>query len=132
MKVKPGVRARPRRITRSWVIEILTFLTVRRSSRLQVCYSDCLVDEPVVSIVTPSFNHARFIRATIESVLSQNYPHIEYIVMDGGSRDETASIARDYASRLTFIAEPDRGQSHAINKGFKRVSGSILFWLNSD
>lgn len=86
----------------------------------------------MVSIVTPSFNHARFIRATIESVLAQDYRNIEYIVMDGGSRDETAGIVRDYGSRLTFISEPDRGQSHAINKGFRRAHGSILFWLNSD
>jgi len=90
------------------------------------------VPAPLVSIVTPSFNHARFIRATIESVLSQDYPRIEYIVMDGGSGDETASIVRDYSSRLTWVSEPDRGQSHAINKGFSRSRGSILFWLNSD
>jgi glycosyltransferase involved in cell wall biosynthesis len=87
---------------------------------------------PVVSIVTPSYNHGRFIRTTIESVLAQDYPHIEYIVMDGGSTDETASVVQDYASRLQFISEPDRGQSHAINKGFRQSRGSILFWLNSD
>lgn len=87
---------------------------------------------PIVTIVTPSFDQGRFIRATIESVLSQDYPHIEYIVMDGGSTDETASVVRDYSSRLTFISERDRGQSHAINKGFERAKGSILAWLNSD
>lgn len=90
------------------------------------------MSQPLVSIVTPSFNHGRFIRATIESVLAQDYPNLEYIVMDGGSIDETAGVVRDYASRLRFISEPDRGQSHAINKGFRMARGSILFWLNSD
>jgi glycosyltransferase involved in cell wall biosynthesis len=90
------------------------------------------VPGPLVSIVTPSLNQGRFIRQTIESVLAQDYPHIEYVVIDGGSTDETASVARDYASRARFVCEPDRGQSHAINKGFKMARGSILFWLNSD
>lgn len=87
---------------------------------------------PLVSVVTPSYNQGKFIRATIESVLSQDYPHLEYIVMDGGSTDETASVVKDYASRLTFISERDRGQSHAINKGFRMARGTILSWLNSD
>lgn len=87
---------------------------------------------PLVTVVTPSLNQGRFIRATIESVLSQDYRNIEYIVMDGGSSDETASVIADYASRLTFISEKDRGQSHAINKGFQRATGRILAWLNSD
>ena len=90
------------------------------------------MDQPLVSIITPSFNQGRFIRATIESVLSQDYPNIEYIVMDGASTDETASIVKEYASRLTFISENDRGQSHAINKGFRMARGDILAWLNSD
>lgn len=87
---------------------------------------------PTVTIVTPSYNQGHFIRATIESVLSQDYPHVEYIIMDGGSTDQTASVAREYSSRLTFISEKDRGQSHAINKGFQMASGSIVAWLNSD
>lgn len=87
---------------------------------------------PLVTIVTPSYNQGRFIRQTIESVLNQDYPHIEYIVMDGGSTDETATIAGDYSSRLTFISERDRGQSHAINKGFQMGRGSIVAWINSD
>jgi hypothetical protein len=87
---------------------------------------------PLVTVVTPSYNQGRFIRATIESVLSQNYPHIEYIVMDGGSTDETAAVVKDYASRLRFISEKDRGQSHAINKGFQMAAGTVLAWLNSD
>lgn len=87
---------------------------------------------PLVTVVTPSYNQARYIRATIESVLSQDYPNIEYIVMDGGSTDGTAAVVKDYASRLTFISEKDRGQSHAINKGFLLARGGILSWLNSD
>jgi len=87
---------------------------------------------PRVTVVTPSFNQAGFIRQTIESVLSQDYPHIEYIVMDGGSTDGTAAIASEYASRLRFISERDDGQAHAINKGFRMASGDIVAWLNSD
>jgi hypothetical protein len=87
---------------------------------------------PLFSVVTPSFNQGRFIRATIESVLSQDYPNVEYIIMDGGSTDETASVVKDYASRVTFISEKDRGQTHAINKGFRMARGNILSWLNSD
>ena len=88
--------------------------------------------QPLVTIVTPSFNQGHFIRATIESVLSQDYTNIEYIVMDGGSKDATAAVAAEYASRLKFIQEKDRGQSHAINKGFQMAQGQIVSWLNSD
>lgn len=87
---------------------------------------------PLVTIVTPSFNQGRFIRATIESVLSQDYPHIEYIVMDGGSTDNTANVVREYAGRLIWVSEKDRGQAHAINKGFRMAKGEIVAWLNSD
>ncbi|MBI3280997.1 MAG: glycosyltransferase, partial [Acidobacteria bacterium] len=87
---------------------------------------------PLVTIVTPSYNQGRFIRATIETVLAQDYPHLEYIIMDGGSTDATPAIAAEYASRLSFFSEKDRGQSHAINKGFQRAKGEIVAWLNSD
>jgi glycosyltransferase involved in cell wall biosynthesis len=87
---------------------------------------------PTVTIVTPSYNQGHFIRATIESVLSQDYPHLEYIVMDGGSTDQTAAIVAEYGSRLRWISEKDRGQSHAINKGFSMARGEIVGWLNSD
>jgi glycosyltransferase involved in cell wall biosynthesis len=90
------------------------------------------VEHPLVSIVTPSFNQGRFIRATIESVFAQDYPDIEYIVMDGGSSDSTAEIVAEYGDRLTWISEPDRGQAHAINKGFQRARGEIVAWINSD
>ncbi len=88
--------------------------------------------EPLVTIVTPSFNQGRFIRETIESVLTQDYPHVEYIIMDGASTDETADVVRPYLDRVRFISEPDRGQSHAINKGFALARGEIVAWLNSD
>jgi glycosyltransferase involved in cell wall biosynthesis len=87
---------------------------------------------PLVTIVTPSFNQGRFIAATIESVLSQDYPSLEYLIVDGASTDETAAVAARFEGRLTFISEPDRGQSDAINKGFRLARGEIVAWLNSD
>ena len=87
---------------------------------------------PLVTVVTPSFNQAQYIRGTIESVLSQDYPHLEYIIMDGGSTDNTAAVVKEYSSRLTWISERDKGQSDAINKGFRRARGQIVSWLNSD
>lgn len=89
-------------------------------------------DLPLVTVVTPSFNQAKFIRATIESVLSQDYPNIEYIIMDGGSTDGTSAVVAPYTDRLRFISEKDRGQGDAINKGFQMASGSIVAYLNSD
>jgi glycosyltransferase involved in cell wall biosynthesis len=88
--------------------------------------------KPLVTIVTPSFNQGRFLRGTIDSVLSQDYPRIEYIVMDGGSTDESKAIAGEYGDRLVWISEKDRGQAHAINKGFRMAKGEIVAWLNSD
>ena len=88
---------------------------------------------PRVSIVTPSYNQAQFIEQTLRSVLLQGYPDLEYIVMDGGSSDGSAEIIEKYAPWLThWESEKDRGQSHAINKGFERTSGEIIAWLNSD
>ncbi len=86
----------------------------------------------MVSIVTPSFNQGRFIQETIESVLSQDYSPVEYLVIDGGSTDETLDILKQYGSRFYWVSEKDRGQSNAINKGWNRASGEILAWLNSD
>ncbi|MCP5120419.1 MAG: glycosyltransferase, partial [bacterium] len=87
---------------------------------------------PLVTVVTPSLNQGRFLRATIESVLRQDHGGVEYLIMDGGSTDETAAIAAEYSSRLGFVSEPDRGQADAINKGFRRARGEIVAWLNSD
>ena len=88
---------------------------------------------PRINIVTPSYNQGRFIEGTIRSVLLQGYPNLEYIVIDGGSADGTTDVLRKYEPWLTYwVSEPDRGQSHAVNKGFKLASGEIAAWLNSD
>lgn len=87
---------------------------------------------PVVSIVTPSFNQGDFIRATIDSVLEQDYPHIDYRVIDGGSTDDTIEILKSYGDRLQWVSEKDRGQAHAINKGMSLARGEIRAYLNSD
>jgi len=89
---------------------------------------------PLVSIITPSYNQGGFIEDTLVSVMHQDYPNIEHIVIDGGSSDQTLDLLRQYQDRyhLQWVSESDEGQADAINKGFQLASGSILAWLNAD
>lgn len=87
---------------------------------------------PRISIITPSYNQSQFIRQTIESVLSQKYPYLEYIVKDGGSTDGTVDILKQYCGKIIWSSQKDRGQSYAINKGLQEASGEIVGYLNSD
>ncbi len=87
---------------------------------------------PTISLVTPCLNQGKFIRATIESVLSQGYPNLDYRVQDGGSTDETLVVLRAYEPRVPYVSEKDRGQADAINRGLSRATGEVLGYLNSD
>ena len=88
---------------------------------------------PRISIVTPSFNQGQYIEETIRSILLQNYPNLEYIIIDGGSSDNTYEIIKKYEPWITYwVSEPDHGQSHAINKGFEICNGELVNWICSD
>jgi GT2 family glycosyltransferase len=87
---------------------------------------------PRISIITPSFNQGDFIEEAILSVLSQEYPNLEYLIIDGGSTDSSLSVLQKYDTKLTWCSEPDQGQTDAINKGLRRATGSIVGYLNAD
>jgi glycosyltransferase involved in cell wall biosynthesis len=91
-----------------------------------------MVTLPAFSVVMPSYQQADFIRESIDSVLSQEAVRVELLVMDGGSTDGTVDVLRSYGNRITWVSEPDRGQSHAVNKGIQRATGEYLAWINSD
>jgi len=88
---------------------------------------------PRISIVTPSYNQGQYIEQTILSIIDQGYPNLEYIIIDGDSRDNTVDIIKKYADRITYwVSEPDNGQSDALNKGLQKCTGDIFNWINSD
>ncbi len=88
---------------------------------------------PTISLVTPSFNQAQFLEETIRSVLDQNYPRLEYVIIDGGSKDGSAELIRKYQDRVAYwVSEPDGGMYDAINKGFAHTQGEVMGWINSD
>ncbi len=113
----------PGQIGWPWTIDPESFPSARRAHE----------NFPKISIVTPSFNQGDFLEATIRSVLLQGYPNLEYIIIDGGSSDNSCAIIKRYSPWLKYwVSEPDDGQSNAINKGFEVAEGSVLAWLNSD
>ena len=88
---------------------------------------------PKITIITPSYNQGQFIEETILSVINQGYPNLEYIIMDGGSTDNTVEVIKKYSDHINYwVSEKDKGQSNAINKGLHRATGDIINWLNSD
>lgn len=88
---------------------------------------------PRISVITPSYNQGKFLRQTIRSVLDQQYPNLQYIIIDGGSSDGSVDIIKEYSDRIDYwVSECDKGQSDAINKGLSRADGEIVTWINSD
>ena len=92
-----------------------------------------IIEWPKISVITPSYNQAEFLEQTVKSVVAQNYPNLEYIVIDGGSDDGSIQILEQNNDHIHhWVSEPDKGQSEALNKGFSLATGDIFCWLNSD
>ena len=88
---------------------------------------------PKISVITPSYNQGKFIAKTIESVVNQHYPNLEYIVVDGNSTDNSSEVIKSYEDKISYwVSEPDKGHGNALNKGFAQSSGEIMAWINSD
>ena len=91
------------------------------------------LEYPKITVLTPNYNYGHYLEETIRSVLLQGYPNLEYIIIDGGSTDNSTEIIKKYEPWLTYwVSEPDRGQTHAINKGLEKATGEIFNWINSD
>ncbi|MEW8956619.1 glycosyltransferase family 2 protein [Clostridium sp.] len=90
------------------------------------------MEKPLVSVIIPCYNSEKYIKETLDSILNQSYPNIEIIVMDGLSKDGTLNILRDYEDKITLVSEKDKGQTNAINKGFKMAKGEFIGWIGSD
>lgn len=107
-------------------------MTARASARRRNREMGLRDMHPLITVVTPSFNQGRYLRQCIDSVLQQRYPNLQYIVLDGGSTDETVDVLRSYGDAIRWRSQRDRGQAAAINEGFRLAEGEILAWLNSD
>ncbi len=109
-----------------------TLKFIKKVARRELDYSKKMSEWPKISVITPSYNQGKYLKNTIDSVLSQNYPNLEYIVVDGDSTDNTLDILKKYGRKIKWLSEKDKGQTDAINKGLRMSKGNIISYLNSD